>query len=310
MTDSAVVLQEPVDEIMDEQTRLAYYESIIERGRQTFVEVGTALMEIREARLYREQGFATFEDYCQERWGWGRMRASQLITAAEVVLELKSGTIVPIPEDDSGDVNHGLQTDGVNTCLQSADLPESMSTVVDIPLPTNERQIRELKKANDPAIRRAAWEFAVAENGPDATAAEVREAVETVVEAVRESPEILTLPTVRTPGEQDRMEALARMAQAHRARTETPGQKEQRLLAVVGDEDGNIARARLRQATSTAVHATYSLWALKPEAIIGVLDEAGRVSIREMIRDGRKWFDDMERLVGRGVHIVKGNTGD
>lgn len=78
-----------------EMTReeLARHEQVIERGKQTFVEVGLALWEIREGRGYRfEHG--TFEDYCQERWGWGRNYANKLISASAVVGNL--GTVVPI----------------------------------------------------------------------------------------------------------------------------------------------------------------------------------------------------------------------
>jgi ParB family chromosome partitioning protein len=64
-------------------TRLDELESIITRGLTTFVEVGTALMEIRDAKLYRES-HATFEAYVKERWGWERRNAYQYIEAAEV----------------------------------------------------------------------------------------------------------------------------------------------------------------------------------------------------------------------------------
>ena len=67
----------------------AELETIVERGLATFVEVGQALMEIRDRRLYREQ-HDTFEAYCQERWGFTDRRARQLMTAAEI------GTTVPI----------------------------------------------------------------------------------------------------------------------------------------------------------------------------------------------------------------------
>ncbi len=62
---------------------LAECESVIERGLATFVEVGQALMEIRDRRLYREQ-YETFEDYCRERWGWERAHAYRLIDSAQV----------------------------------------------------------------------------------------------------------------------------------------------------------------------------------------------------------------------------------
>lgn len=69
---------------VSECDRLTALESTIERGLQTFVDVGTALLEIRDSRLYR-QTFGTFEEYCRDRWGFTRMHASRLIAAAEVV---------------------------------------------------------------------------------------------------------------------------------------------------------------------------------------------------------------------------------
>ena len=56
-----------------------------------------------------ESDFSTFEEYCQERWGWSRHRSNQLIEAAEVVTDLG---------------NHGHQTT----------------------MPANERQARELAR--------------------------------------------------------------------------------------------------------------------------------------------------------------------
>lgn len=66
-------------------------ESIIEHGLETFVEVGQALLEIRDGRKYRDRQFLTFEDYCKERWGMARSRAYQLMDAAAV------STVVDIP---------------------------------------------------------------------------------------------------------------------------------------------------------------------------------------------------------------------
>lgn len=62
-------------------SRLAALEATIERGRTTFVEVGNAIREIRDARLYRES-YATFEDYCRERWGWSKTHANRQVEAA------------------------------------------------------------------------------------------------------------------------------------------------------------------------------------------------------------------------------------
>lgn len=72
-----------------EQTELAQHEATIERGLGTFVEVGQALLAIRDGRLYRlEHG--TFEDYCRERWSMSRPRAYQLIEAADVAHRLST----------------------------------------------------------------------------------------------------------------------------------------------------------------------------------------------------------------------------
>ena len=70
--------------------RLKELESVIERGRKTFIEVGYALAEIRDQRLYR-QTHATFEAYCTEQWGWTRQRSYQLMNAATVVKLLPAG---------------------------------------------------------------------------------------------------------------------------------------------------------------------------------------------------------------------------
>jgi len=58
-----------------------------------FVEVGNALLEIRDACLYREK-YDTFEAYCRDRWQISKRRANRLIGSAEVVRNL--GPMGPI----------------------------------------------------------------------------------------------------------------------------------------------------------------------------------------------------------------------
>lgn len=77
---------------------LSENEEIITRGQRTFIEVGNALMEIREQRQYKDAGYSDFDTYCRERWGWTRRRAGQMIEAAGVVAQLEVGTIVPSHE--------------------------------------------------------------------------------------------------------------------------------------------------------------------------------------------------------------------
>lgn len=70
-----------------EATELERHEAVIGRGLDTFIEVGTALMAIRDDRLYRVSHRA-FEDYCRERWGISRVHAHRLIESASIVNNL------------------------------------------------------------------------------------------------------------------------------------------------------------------------------------------------------------------------------
>ncbi len=84
---------------LQERTRLDELEAVIERGLTTFVEVGRALSEVRDSRLYRER-FDTFESYCDQRWSLSRPRAYQLIDAAHVA-ELVSTTVDTGPKNEA-----------------------------------------------------------------------------------------------------------------------------------------------------------------------------------------------------------------
>lgn len=74
------------------QVALANCEQRIERGLKTFIDVGQALAEIRDSRLYKGS-HETFEAYCQERWGFTDRRARQIMEAAEI------GTMVPVENE-------------------------------------------------------------------------------------------------------------------------------------------------------------------------------------------------------------------
>lgn len=82
-----------------ESARLTELESTIGHGLQIFVEVGNALTEIRDGRLYRIES-ATFEDYCRERWGIERRQAYRLIDAARVFNNVSNWTQIP-PTNES-----------------------------------------------------------------------------------------------------------------------------------------------------------------------------------------------------------------
>lgn len=64
-------------------SKLTTLETTIAEGMETFIDVGNALKQIRDERLYRD-GYKTFEEYTKERWGWNRAHAHRMIQAAAV----------------------------------------------------------------------------------------------------------------------------------------------------------------------------------------------------------------------------------
>jgi hypothetical protein len=82
----------------DEKLTLNAYEEIIEKGLKTFIEVGNALFEIKNNKLYRES-FTTFEAYCKDRWQLKRQRAYELMGAAEIVHQLSENNLSEISDN-------------------------------------------------------------------------------------------------------------------------------------------------------------------------------------------------------------------
>lgn len=83
---------------IDERNELERCEVVIKQGLETFIEVGQALLTIREKRLYRLE-FGTFEDYCRDRWGMDKRHANRLIQASETISNLgPMGPVLPQSE--------------------------------------------------------------------------------------------------------------------------------------------------------------------------------------------------------------------
>jgi hypothetical protein len=59
---------------------------VIEAGLTTFIEVGAALMEVRDRRLYRAGN--AFESYCTGRWSLSDHHVNRLVSAAKVAEEV------------------------------------------------------------------------------------------------------------------------------------------------------------------------------------------------------------------------------
>jgi hypothetical protein len=104
-----------------EDARLSELEKVIAKGKKTFVEVGLALAEIRDLRLYKRE-YSTFSEYCQEKWGWKRAHAYRLIEASEVVkmspigdkikTESQARELAKVPADQRAGVVQALAAEG------------------------------------------------------------------------------------------------------------------------------------------------------------------------------------------------------
>lgn len=140
--------------VVSERHRLTELEGVIERGLQTFVVVGNALLEIRDARLYRD-GYDTFEAYLDERWGMSRASGYRLIDGARVAElvspmgdiqnERQARELAPLLNhpDELVDVVHELRTE------YGEDLTaDRIRRVV-------HNRMRRMRRENDVAERRA-----------------------------------------------------------------------------------------------------------------------------------------------------------
>lgn len=139
-----------------ESVDLVRCELVIRGGLEAFVEVGRALAEIRERRLYRGE-YKTFEGYLRAKWSMGRGHASRMIGAAEVVQDLSP----------TGDVLHVPDTDATESSRPMS-------------LPASERQARPLTKLAR-GERAPAWGLVIeASGGGPVTAADVERVVREV----------------------------------------------------------------------------------------------------------------------------------
>jgi hypothetical protein len=93
------LLDEPVPDVIplssSEKRRKQELERVVEAGLQTFIEVAQALRSLRNERLYR-QTHESFENYCRDRFGLGRVAIDQTIRAGSVAQTLiESGCVLP-----------------------------------------------------------------------------------------------------------------------------------------------------------------------------------------------------------------------
>jgi hypothetical protein len=94
MSDNAIIM--PLSE--DEKKLFDQCEEQIARGIRSFIDVGEALMTVRDNELYREK-YRTWENYCEQRWGFTDGRARQLILAMGTAKHIEGATGVTLPTE-------------------------------------------------------------------------------------------------------------------------------------------------------------------------------------------------------------------
>jgi hypothetical protein len=105
------------------------HEAVIESSREHFVAVGNALAAIREAKAYRLTGYDTFEDYCEQRWGFGRSAGYKYISASRAAQNVDSLSTKPVGHETARVLSR-LPTEGQRQVAARIDV--GTATVVEV----------------------------------------------------------------------------------------------------------------------------------------------------------------------------------
>jgi hypothetical protein len=81
--------------------RLIHLENLIANKQRNFYQIGKALKEINDARLYKLTCFDTFEAYTKNRWDMRKSQAYRLIDAYKVIINLSPIGDITLPVNES-----------------------------------------------------------------------------------------------------------------------------------------------------------------------------------------------------------------
>ena len=140
MPDAAITVQAEVvtdDDLSGiERAAFQYAETQIEKAQQSFVEMGMALKQIQENKLYRID-YSTFEEYLETRWGMSREQGYRNINAATVAQNLlpigniptaesQVRLLSPLPEEQQREV----WADAIKRTVTGAPTAATVATVL------------------------------------------------------------------------------------------------------------------------------------------------------------------------------------
>lgn len=130
-----------------ERSVLAVCEAEIERGLNNFVEVGNALLRIRNERLYRSE-FGTFQEYCESRWDLSKTHANRMIQAAEITENLTPMGVKPSSErvgrplaNLPADVQRKAWGSAVDSSASGTPTEKEVAAAVEVVAPKKREQI-------------------------------------------------------------------------------------------------------------------------------------------------------------------------
>ena len=240
-------------------------ENTIANGFSKFLEVGNALMEIQARRLYIDDGYNTFEQYCAKRWSISRTQAYRMIQAAEVVGHI--------------------------------------SAHEDVPLPLHEAQTRVLARLKDPETIRTAWEEAVDEYGDTVSAPKVRDSVDYYA-AIEEHPQRAAWPREEVIAayreEQKRGAPTTTAAPSAAPMDEYEEEPSTRFIPPTREANAEEATVTLSvRDVQNRLSAARQLLALEPSEWALRLDDVIAAEVRTMAHDLGAWCNAMESALRR-----------
>jgi hypothetical protein len=233
-------------------------ETTIANGFGKFIEVGNALVEIQTRKLYRDDGYLTFEQYCSKRWSISRSQAYRMIEAAEVVGHLRADP--------------------------------------DVPLPIHEAQTRVLARLKEPEAIRTVWEEVVDEYGETAAAPKVRDAADYFA-AIQEHPHRSAWPrgeVIAAYREEQKRATAAPPAPA----PEEGETIDSVATPVIPEEERDDAPPALSvRDLQHRISAGRQLLTLEPSTWSSLMDDVAVSEVTTLVADLRVWCDAMERVL-------------
>ncbi len=238
-------------------------ETTIANGFSKFLEVGNALLEIQARKLYLDDDYATFEQYCAKRWSISRSQAYRMIQAAEVVGHLA--------EDR------------------------------DLPLPIHESQTRALAKLKEPGAIRAVWEEVVDEYGETVAAPKVRDAADYYA-ALQEHPQRAAWPRAEVIAAYREAQKRGEPAPAASSNEDDSyiidAPARQTNAARVDEESDEAPPTLTLRDVHNRLSAGRQLLALDPTEWATRLDAATATDMQTLVADLRRWCDTMDAALG------------